>query len=498
MGSRRIGIIFLASVLLAFFAGFQVQTFLVKNEPEPFLDVYSEITQALDAYYYYDLEPDEKNAAFLAQMVSIVESYARSNNDPYTRLSAVPLNTAPTNAESYIGLGITIQSEGQNLRVQDVLLEGPSFQKLYPNDLIVGIKKDGEKIYFDALDSKVPSTNYLTGKLNEIKTLIVLHPDQTEHTVELTYQEILTPTAKGNILESGLAYLKIKEFSSYIENVTEGTAKVFSDELRQLEESTLKTTTDTLILDLRDNPGGALTALHNKSNTGYIPGITQQLLVNSVEKPLFSMINKNDIRQDYYGGQLKPKAYDIKVLVNENSASAAEVLAAALSTAGGYQLYGSPTYGKSVYQNTALLRTIASVGYYLTYTEGSWLYDGDKKVSDFPLDVELISQGGYYLIETIYYYKDLKLDEVSQVIGLYQKFLNTYFELEDVAKMREDGYFDQKTEDYLYQFQQQQSLSLTKIMDKQTVNRMFDLLKTYKSDQSYDIQLNRLIDIIRA
>ena len=154
MGNRKIGILFLGSVLLAFFAGFQIQTFLIDNEPEPFVDVYSEITQSLDRYYYYDLDDSEKNAAFLAQMVAIVDSYAKSNQDPYTRLSAIPLNTAPTGDESYVGIGITIANEEKNLRVQDVVYMGPSYQKLYPYDLIVGIMQNGNKMYFDTLDEK--------------------------------------------------------------------------------------------------------------------------------------------------------------------------------------------------------------------------------------------------------------------------------------------------------------------------------------------------------
>ncbi len=498
MGNRKIGILFLGSVLLAFFAGFQIQTFLIDNEPEPFVDVYSEITQSLDRYYYYDLDDSEKNAAFLAQMVAIVDSYAKSNQDPYTRLSAIPLNTAPTGDESYVGIGITIANEEKNLRVQDVVYMGPSYQKLYPYDLIVGIMQNGNKMYFDTLDEKTESTSFLKGVLNEVKSLIVVNPDLEEVIIDITYAEIKTPTAYGSTLDNNLAYLKITEFSSYIEGVTEGTAKVFSDVLNELEKDTLKDDSDTLILDLRNNPGGALTALHNKSQSGLIPGITQQLIIRNVEKPLFSMVNKNNIREDYLGGLVVAKPYDIKVLVNENSASAAEVLAAALSINGSYDLYGRPTYGKSVFQNTALLRTLNGISYYLTYTEGSWVYDMDKKVSEYPLDVNIIEQTGFNQIELLYYTEDLELDDVSYALSLNQKFLNAYFELEGVAKIREDGYFDQKTEDYIFQFQQQQSLNLSKKLDKQTANKMYDLLKRYQNDLAYDNQLNVLVDLINA
>ena len=74
---------------------------------------------------------------------------------------------------------------------------------------------------------KTESTSFLKGVLNEVKSLIVVNPDLEEVIIDITYAEIKTPTAYGSTLDNNLAYLKITEFSSYIEGVTEGTAKVF-------------------------------------------------------------------------------------------------------------------------------------------------------------------------------------------------------------------------------------------------------------------------------
>jgi carboxyl-terminal processing protease len=496
MGTKRIGWIFLLGILLAFFAGFQVQTFFVDNEPEPFVDVYTEITEALDRYYLYDLSDDEKEAAFIAQLESIVKSYAESNDDPYTRLSAQPVNLAPTNAESYVGIGVTIEQIIPELRVLEVVYEGPSYQKLYPNDLIVGVMQNDEKLYFDTLEANQLPTSYLAGSLGQTKTLLVVDPEGVERNVEITYEEILTPTASATTIANDIGYIKIREFSSYIKDVSEGTAKVFNDALNTLEENILLDETDTLIIDLRDNPGGALTALHNENQSSLIPGITQQLLVRDVERPLFSMINQSGIKTDYLGGLTTPKAYDIKVLVNENSASASEVLAAALNTIGGYELYGNYTFGKDVYQNTTLLTTINTMSYYLTYTEGNWVYNGDQKVGEFPLDVEVVEQSGFHAIDYLFYEEELGLDDVSLSLIEFQQFLNAYFELEGALKIREDGYFDQLTEDYLSMFQVEQSLSNTKRLDLETARLMHDLLKVYQNDLDEDVQLQTVLGLI--
>ncbi|MCD4826903.1 MAG: hypothetical protein K8Q99_03900 [Acholeplasmataceae bacterium] len=498
MENRRIGILFFATVLIAFFAGYQVQTFFVTNEPEAYFDVYEQITEALDRYYFYDLDQGEKDAAYVAQMEAIVSAYATANNDPYTRISAAALNVAPTGDESYVGLGITISNEEIGLRVLDVLYQGPSFTKLYPNDLIIGVMDGTTAIYFEDLDASISPTSYLSGVVDEVKSLIVLQPDLEEVVIDITYENILTPTAYSKPIDTDIAYIKITEFSGYIEGVTDGTAKVFSDRLNELEDTILLDSTDTLIIDLRDNPGGSLTALHNQGSQGLIPGITQQLLIRNVEMPLFSMINKIDLREDYYGALTQAKAYDIKVLVNEYSASAAEVLAAALNINGGYELYGNYTFGKDVYQNTVLLETIDQVSYYLTFTEGNWLFDGDKKISENPLDVNLISQNGYLSLYNLFFDHVLSLDSVSNSLVEFQAFLNIYFELEGAQMIRTDGYFDQRTEDYMLMFQIDQGLTQTSNLDKQTAQHMFNLLKTYQDDLSNDEQLNQVLTIINS
>lgn len=507
MGNRKVGILFFATIILAFFAGYQSQTFLINNEPEEYLDVYSLITGLLDEGYYYDLDQDEKDAAFLAQMQAIVESYAKDNNDPYTRLFKATSEATATSAESYVGLGITITPFDSFLKVEDVVYQGPSYTKLYPNDLIVGIKTGEALLYFKDLEAHESAITYLKGNIGEIKSLIVIQPDLEEIIVEITYEKILTPTAYAKSMDENMAYIKITQFSGYIEDeegntLNKGTSIVFSEVLKSLETNTLKDENDTLILDLRNNPGGSLSALTNEGTKGVIPGITQQLLVKDIEKPLFSMINKKNLVENYYGGLSidKVKTYQIKVLVNEHSASAAEVLAAALNINGGYELYGNYTYGKSVFQITRNLEseTTDLSNYYLTYTEGIWTYDGDKKVSDYPLDVNLLEQSGYNDIFRLLYQKDISFDQVSNLLVDYQKFLNIYFNLNGVDEIREDGYFDQRTKDYILMFQQEQSLNETSKLDKQTAYHMYNLLKQYQNDLTYDIQLNKLIDLIKS
>lgn len=436
-----------------------------------------------------------KKDAFIAQMEATVNTYANNHQDPYTRLVAQSIYTLPQDQEKFVGIGIRLQHEGMQMRIIDVFSSGPAHGKIFPNDLLIGIEINGQDIYFETLVSPSISLNYLSGKIGDSKILILKDPDGITYKVEIIYQEILTPTALSkDLMDDQIAYLKINSFSGYVKDVTEGTSKVFADVLFELERTILNTNpeTKTLIIDLRDNPGGALTSLSNRGATGLIPGIVQQLLVRT-DLPAFSLQDKNGNPSVHYGGLDQAKPYAIKILVNENSASAAEVLAAALQTIGNYDLYGNYTYGKGVYQNTRFLQMIDDVNYSLTYTEGKWFYGNGLNVEVNPLDVEIIEKSGFHAISMPIYGGRMTFNNVYSYLSAYQMFLNTYYDL----SLRTDGYFDQNTKDSVTRFQTEMSLEVTGEIDRATARVVHLLYIRFIEDLTYDYQLQTLIDLIK-
>ncbi len=501
MGSKKLGILFLVSVLLAFLAGYYSSQILPTLPVGSGSDIFEDLTDDFNRYYYYDIDDAEVQDAFVASMEAIVNSYAESNNDPYTRLIASPLSVTPSGDESFIGMGVAFIMEDLDLRVTYVYPNGAAEDLLFPNDLVVGIVIENESLYFNTLASETEVLSYLSGDLDDVKSLIVLNPDNIELQIDITYKEILTPTAyTEDLQEPDISYIKITEFSGYIQNITAGTSKVFSDLLNELEESTLDISSDskTLIIDLRDNPGGTLTALHNSGDTTMVPGITQQLLTKNVETPLFQMIPKTDKAVNYYGNLTTPKAYDIAVLVNGHSASAAEVLAAALNTYGGYPLYGNPTYGKGVYQNTKSIRDVNDIRYSLVYTEGEWFYDDGKNVATDPLDVNIIEQEGIHTVDLPVYNGLVSLNEVSLALSSYQSFLNYYYDLTGINMLRIDGYFDLATQNAFEDYQLEQGLTVTGTLNRETAISIHQIYMEQTQDLTYDMQLQNLIDLIKS
>ena len=152
-------------------------------------------------------------------------------------------------------------------------------------------------------------------------------------------------------IRPGVAYLQVKQFTD------ENTDKEMEDKLKKLGEKDIKG----MILDLRDNPGGLL-------NEG-IGVVSHFLKRNQLVVSLRGRLPGNN--KDYSArGDNGGKDYPMVVLVNRNSASAAEIVSGALQDHDRAWIFGETTFGKGLVQtvfplseNTGLALTTAQ---YLT------------------------------------------------------------------------------------------------------------------------------------
>lgn len=146
-------------------------------------------------------------------------------------------------------------------------------------------------------------------------------------TVTATRATINVPTVTSEMLDNQIGYLKISQF----DDVTPGQ---FDEEYSKLKAAGMKS----MILDLRDNPGGTVTA---------VTQIASEMLPEGL---IFYMEDKNGEREEYTcpGADFN---IPMVVLVNGYSASASEILAGAIQDAGIGTLVGTQTYGKGIVQN---------------------------------------------------------------------------------------------------------------------------------------------------
>ena len=177
------------------------------------------------------------------------------------------------------------------------------------------------------------ASNSIKGEEGTKVKLTILRGTETLD-VEITRSKINTNPVIAEKLENNIGYLEISSFD-------EGTAEEFKTKYESLKEQGITS----LIIDLRNNGGGLVDEALQIAD--YIVPKGKELLI-TVDKNNNEVIEKaeEDVLIDM----------PIVVLVNENSASASEILAGALKDLDEATLVGTTTYGKGVIQQVLSLR----------------------------------------------------------------------------------------------------------------------------------------------
>ena len=173
----------------------------------------------------------------------------------------------------------------------------------------------------DALDDIVKKIKGAEGT----KVNLTFTRNQTTNT--FTRQSIENPTVETKMLKDQIGYLQVTEFD-------EVTVSQFKSGLASLKKQGAKK----LIIDLRDNPGGLLTS---------VVDIASQILPKGT---IVYTEDKNGNKKYYKDTKNEQLDMPLCVLVNGNSASAAEILSGAVKDRNTGTLVGETTFGKGIVQ----------------------------------------------------------------------------------------------------------------------------------------------------
>lgn len=317
---------FIALIIVAFVAGGAVTTGLniisggSSRSAHKDFEKFEQIYNYIDKTYYEEPDMDKL-------MDGAYKGFVEALDDPYSSyMTKKEYDSWMTNIESeYSGVGITFSMDMDGRYVViSVEKDSPAEAAgIKAGDIL--LKVDGKT--YDDMDI------FATAIRGEKGTVVKLtySRDGKEKTVSITREKIVQHSVYSEILDDGTAYIAI---SSFIDN----TAEDFSNALEDVE----KKGADKLILDLRNNGGGLLTTCIDVADEFLDEGT-----VVYVE-------GRTGKREDYSAKDGKTDLETV-VLVNENSASAAEILAAALQD-NGCILVGNTTFGKGVIQSTAELK----------------------------------------------------------------------------------------------------------------------------------------------
>ena len=193
---------------------------------------------------------------------------------------------------------------------------------LLPKDKIV--EAEGVALGADNFDE---APKIIKGKAGTVVNIKVFRPSENKMIdLAITRENVIYPTVDYRMLEDHIGYIHIKQFD-------EVTYDQFMEALEGLQGKNAKG----VIIDVRDNLGGLL---------NIVAEISDELLPEGM---IVYTKDKNDKIQTLKSG---PGQIDIPItlLINQNSASASEILAGALKDHKRAQLVGQTTYGKGVVQ----------------------------------------------------------------------------------------------------------------------------------------------------
>ncbi len=391
-----------------------------------------------------------------------------SLEDPYSRYYAEEKGNAYTQSyegEIY-GIGADIREEEGQFVISGLTKGAPAERGgLLPGDAIV--KVDQTEIKDQDFQGLL---NLVRGEEGTEVTLQVERPGQAERiTITLKREAIPIHTVAGEMLENGIAHITISRFA-------EKTADEFQTTLKELQESAeLKG----LLLDMRSNPGGLLIPTLEIANT-LIPK----------NKVILNVVYKNE-RQTvtYKSKQQKEWTVPIVVLVNGQSASASEVLTAALKESAGAKVVGEQTYGKGVVQAFKQFKD----GSVLSLTEAQWKTPGGTWINEEGVAPDYkVELPAYTKLRPLAIGTEMSLGSYGEDVKTVQAMLKEL----GYASQGIDGLFDEHTVAALRMFQTAQKLEPTGAFNDKTGYRLLELLKEKLHNE--DTQIEKGVELLSS
>ena len=225
---------------------------------------------------------------------------------------------------TFYGIGIEIDMDAQGVRVTKVMDNSPAFEAgIMAEDIITEVDNNN----LVGISSVEEVVGYIKGAVGSY-VKIVVQREEAILNFNVQRREITLPTVTSELLPGKAAYISILSFG-------EETSELFSSELMKMESLGA----DSYIIDLRYNGGGYMyTALDIAGHfIGNLPAII-------IEDKLEEKYGYRAIAQE----KLIEKS--VIFLINEYSASASEILAAAVKDYDKATFIGTTTYGKGVAQ----------------------------------------------------------------------------------------------------------------------------------------------------
>lgn len=285
---------------------------------------FKSFVDAIKEKYYFDIDYEKMNT-------EIKKAIFSSLGDPYTQYMTEKdmKELQKTSTGKFIGIGVQVSvNENGEVVVVAPIKGGPSQKAgIQAEDIIV--KVNDEEVKKNDLESTIKLMRGNEEVGSEVKVTVKRIVDSKEKILDFTVkrEEITTESVISKLLDNGTLYVQITNFAE----------KTGADFEKAVDEGISKGA-KSLIIDLRNNPGGLLTSVKQ---------VADKLLPESTIMKIVDSKGKETIEKATGKGIDIP----IVVLINKGSASASEVLSVALHDNKKATLVGEKSFGKGIIQS---------------------------------------------------------------------------------------------------------------------------------------------------
>ena len=311
----------------------------------------------IESQYVHEVEKDKLIDGAISGMVHSLGDPHSVYLEPklYSQLKA-------DTSGSFGGIGVYMGFKNNGVQILSVIPDGPGEKSgLRAGDSILAVNSEPvSEIDYGEVALKI------RGEVGTPVELLVHRDGEDDKVYTITREIIKVQTVAGKMLDDKMAYIRISNFS-------ENTGKEFKTLLTKLEGEGLKG----LILDLRQNPGGVITSCVE---------VAREIVP---EGPVVSVVQR-DGSKEVFTSDLKETKFPIVVLIDQNSASASELLSGALQDTKAATIVGVKSYGKGSVQT--VIPMLRDDGLKLTiakyYTPNGRSIDGVGIVPDVEVPLE--------------------------------------------------------------------------------------------------------------
>ncbi len=365
----------LSLMMLITFLCLILQSFQAHSKPSLQSLQHHELNEILFNIHTYYVDDLKLQNSFVNQPDNLQVEELFERLDPYSKyLDENELDAifSSTNGR-YTGLGIEVKVEDGRVFIVNIIDKSPAaVAGLQVNDEVIGINQQ------PIIDKSIEEVAKLIRESGQSAVdVAVKREKEAELNFSIKRQQINLQSVSGYLADTGVALISIDAFNNHtLHDVARELAKM---------QVTNSFPLSGLIIDLRDNPGGTL--------QGAIE-VADLFLDNGTIVSTRGRFNEANQKYQAHKGDILNGA-PIALLINENSASAAEILAAALRDNQRAVLIGETSFGKGSVQsliplgngNTALKLTTARY-----YTPAGQSIDGKGIPPDVSINQTMLSE----------------------------------------------------------------------------------------------------------